>query len=135
MRSLAFSLFFKHYTSWPWGEFSGTSTPRKEWQLSCFPPVNNPSHCTMMNFRLFGNDLLAFHRLMSSNNYFFKITADVFPPWHCGNTHLIAQQSAKTSALIEVLTPPSAGCCLPSSPYCFPIPVEAGRVNSVFRHC
>ncbi len=41
-----------------------------------------------------------------SNNCFSKIIADVLTPWHCVNTHLKApdQQTAKTSAFIEVLT-------------------------------
>ena len=43
---------------------------------------------------------------MGSNSCFSKIIADVFPHWHCVNTHLNApdQQTGKTSAFIEVLT-------------------------------
>ena len=37
---------------------------------------------------------------------FSKIIADVFPPWHCVNTHLNSpdQQTDKTSDFMEVLT-------------------------------
>jgi len=44
---------------------------------------------------------------MGCNNCFSKIVADVFPPWHCVNTHLNApdQQTDKTWAFIEELTP------------------------------
>jgi len=40
------------------------------------------------------------------SNRFSQIISDVFPPWHCVNTHLNApdQQTVKTSAVIEVLT-------------------------------
>ena len=43
---------------------------------------------------------------MGSYYCFSKIIADVFPPWHCVNTHLNAadQQTNKTFALLEVLT-------------------------------
>ncbi len=46
----------------------------------------------MMDFKLF--------------TILFKIIADVFSLWHIFNTHLKApdQQTAKTSAFIEVLT-------------------------------
>ena len=45
-------------------------------------------------------------RLMGSNDCVSKISADVFPPWHCVDTHLNApeQQTDLTSAFIEVLT-------------------------------
>jgi len=60
----------------------------------------------MMDFKLFGNDLVTLSRLMGSNNCSSKIIADVFPPWHCVSTHLNAldQQTAKTSAFIQLVT-------------------------------
>ena len=60
----------------------------------------------MMDFKLFGNGLITLPRLMGSNNCFSTIIADGLPPWHCVNTHLNApdQQTAKTSAFIEVVT-------------------------------
>ncbi|MEE6526683.1 hypothetical protein FKM82_027469 [Ascaphus truei] len=60
----------------------------------------------MMDFKLFGNGLITRPRLMGGNNCFAKIIADVFPPWHCVNTHLNApdQQTAKTSTFIEEVT-------------------------------
>jgi len=58
---------------------------------------------------------------------FSEIIADVLPPWHCVNTHLNApdQQTAKTSAFMEALTPAddqliksiwsaAPGCYIPS---------------------
>ena len=43
---------------------------------------------------------------MGTNSCFPEITADVFPPWRCVNTHLnvLDQQTDKAPALIEVLT-------------------------------
>ena len=43
---------------------------------------------------------------MGSNNSFSTIIAEVFPPWHCVNTHLNApdRQTAKTSSFIEMGT-------------------------------
>jgi len=38
---------------------------------------------------------------MGSNDFFSKIIADVFSPWHCVKKN---QQTAKTSAFIEVNT-------------------------------
>lgn len=60
----------------------------------------------MMDLRLFGNNLLSLSRLMGSHNWFFKITDDVIPPWHCINTHLNAAdpQNGKVCAFIESLT-------------------------------
>ena len=45
-------------------------------------------------------------KLMGRNHFFSMITAYVFPPWHCVNTHLNApdQQTAKSLAFIEVIT-------------------------------
>ncbi|MEE6522716.1 hypothetical protein FKM82_021325 [Ascaphus truei] len=83
------------------------STPGKIGNcLECFPLLNNLSHCRMMDFKLFGNGLITPPRLMGSNNCFSKIIADVFPPWHCVNTHLNApdQQNVKTPAFIEMVT-------------------------------
>lgn len=55
-----------------------------------------------MDFKLFGNDV---PRLMGNNDYLFKITAHVFPPWHCFKAYKwLREQTAKTSALSEVLT-------------------------------
>ncbi len=59
-----------------------------------------------MDFRLFRNGRITLPRLMAATLCYSKIIADVLPPWHCANTHLKAsdQQTAKTSAFIEVLT-------------------------------
>ena len=45
-------------------------------------------------------------RFTGSNNCFSMIIADMFPPWHCVNTHLNApdQQPAKTLAFVEAVT-------------------------------
>jgi len=77
---------------------TGTSTGSC---LECFPLVNNLPHSRIMDFRLFGNSRITFVRLMGSNNC-SKIIADVFPPWHCVNTHPNApdQQTNKSSAFI-----------------------------------
>jgi len=61
---------------------------------------------------------------MGSNNRFSKIIADVFPLWHCVNTHLNAQdqQTDKTSAFIEVLTLTDdqlIKCVLSTAPGCY----------------
>lgn len=42
---------------------------------------------------------------MGSHNWFFKITDDVIPPWHCINTHLNAAdpQNGKVCVFIESL--------------------------------
>lgn len=47
---------------------------------------------------------------MCSNKCFSKAIFDVFPPWHCVNTHLNLpdKQTARTAAFIEVCT--SADC-------------------------
>ena len=60
----------------------------------------------MKGSKLLENGIVTPLRLIGSNNYFCKIIADVFPPWHCVNTHLNApdQQTDKPSAFIEVLT-------------------------------
>ncbi len=81
------------------------STPgRIGFCLECLPIVNNLPHCRMMDFTLFGNGLITLPRLMTAT-IAYNI-ADVFSLWHCVNTHLKAsdQQTAKTSALKEVLT-------------------------------
>lgn len=69
--------------------------------LECFPVVNNLYHSRMMDFK--SSDFIIFS---DSNNCFFKIIADISPPWHCVTTHLNAAHlpTAKTSAFIEVLT-------------------------------
>jgi len=59
-----------------------------------------------MDSVVFGDGLITPPRLMGSNICVSKIIADVFPPWHCVNTHLNLpeQQTDKTFAFIEVLT-------------------------------
>ena len=60
----------------------------------------------MMDFKLFGNGLITFPRLLGTNNCFSMIIADVFPPWHCVDTHLNApdQQTTKTLTFIEEIS-------------------------------
>jgi len=58
--------------------------------VECFLPLNNLSHCMMMDTKLFGNGLITLLGLVGSNNCFSKIIVDVFPPWNCVDTHLNA---------------------------------------------
>lgn len=93
------------------GESPRTSTPGKIGTcLESFPLENIFSHCGMMAFKSFGNGTITLHRLIGSKNYFFKITADVFPPRNCVKVHLKVpdQQTAKTSFMISYSSAP--GC-------------------------
>lgn len=48
-----------------------------------------------MEVELFGNGLITLPRLMGTNNHFFKIIAEVFPPWYCVNALLNTPKSPK----------------------------------------
>ena len=78
------------------------STPRKIGNyLDCFPLVNILPQWKNKDFKSFGNSSITL-----PNNCVSTIIADIFPPWHCVNTHLNVpdQQTAKTLASIEVIT-------------------------------
>jgi len=105
--SWGFCSFSEHCTVWPWCTLAGTSTPWKigncQWQ--CFPFVDDLSHCGMMDSKLFGNGPITLPRWMGNHQCSSKIIDDVFPSWHCVNTHLDAPDLPKVSAFTEVLTP------------------------------
>jgi len=83
------------------GELAGTSTPLKINNCpECFPLVNNLCRCRMVDSWLFANYLITPLRLLGSNSCFSKIIADVFPPWHCVNTHLNMLQASKLTKLL-----------------------------------
>lgn len=93
--------FSEHGTVWPWAECPGTYIPEKTGKsLECFSVVNL-SHCRTMNLKLFANGLISLHKLMGSNNCFFKVIPSISPPWNCIDIYLNA---AKTSAFIGEIT-------------------------------
>ena len=61
----------------------------------------------METWKLFGNGPITLPKLMGRNSCFSNITADVISTLHLVNGLLNApdQQTAKSSAFIEVLTP------------------------------
>ena len=56
------------------------------------------------------NGFTALPGLMGSNNYFSSVIADVFPPWHCVNTH----EWSRPEILIKYIWLATPGCFLPS---------------------
>lgn len=85
----------QHCIVWLWNEFAGISTPVKLGNcLKNFLLVNNFSHYKMMHF------------VCKWQKIWTPYIADIFPPWCCVNPHHKApeHQSAKTSALIEMVT-------------------------------
>ena len=90
----------------PWGKFAGKSVPGQI-DNSLERLDNGLSHCGSLNSKWFGEGFIRLTRFMRRNNYFTKSIADVFPSCHYVSTHLNApgQQTAKTSALIELCAP------------------------------
>lgn len=79
-----FHVFQARHTG-PYLLLTGMSTPGKIGKsIECFLLVKKTSHYRVRS-KLFGNGLMTFPRLMSSNNCSSKMTAEVFPLRHYAN--------------------------------------------------